>query len=114
MSQRVSFVSPVALAIWEILQDCRNRVLFGMIRQPDAGRQRRTVFQRYQRVLDNPHGFAERRGNHTDTPRVLQDVMRALAGANLSRFSPFLLASRKKSWGLRSVPPTHGKQTGSC
>jgi Condensation domain len=45
---------------------------------------------------------------------VLQDVMRALAGANLRRFSPFLLASRKKSWGLRSVPPTHGKQTGSC
>src|SRR5262249_50661242 len=30
MSQRVPFVSAVALAIWEILQDRRNWVLFGI------------------------------------------------------------------------------------
>src|SRR3984885_3791834 len=35
MSERIAFVSPVALAIREILQDCRNRILFGILRQPD-------------------------------------------------------------------------------
>ena len=59
MSQRVPFVGPVALAIWEILQDRRNRVLFGIVRQPDAGRQRRAVFQRYQGVLDDTHSALE-------------------------------------------------------
>jgi hypothetical protein len=47
MGQRVPLVSPVALAVWQILKDRRNGVLFGIVRQPDAGRQHRTVFQRY-------------------------------------------------------------------
>jgi hypothetical protein len=64
MSERVSFVSAVALAIWEILQDCGNRVLFSILRQPDASRQHRTVFQRYQRVLDDAHSSGEGRDNH--------------------------------------------------
>ena len=57
MSERVTFVSPVALAIREILKDCRNWILFSILWQPDARRQRRTVFQRYQRVLDDTHGL---------------------------------------------------------
>jgi len=63
-SQRVALVGAVALAIWEILQDRRNRVLFGIVRQPGAGRQRRTVLQRYQGVLDNTHRLWEIRDNH--------------------------------------------------
>src|SRR5262245_6812465 len=65
MSQRVALVGAVALAIWEILQDRRNRVLFGIVRQPDAGRQRRSVLQRYQGVLDNTHRLWEIRDNHS-------------------------------------------------
>jgi hypothetical protein len=68
MSQRVPLVRAVALAIWEILKDCRNTVLFGILRQPDASRQRRTVFQRYQGVLDDPHSSGEGRDNHRGTP----------------------------------------------
>src|SRR4029453_8037653 len=41
-----------------------NRVLFGIVRQPGAGRQRRTVLQRYQGVLDNTHRLWEIRDNH--------------------------------------------------
>jgi hypothetical protein len=66
MSQRVPLVRSVALAIWEILQDRRNRVLFSIVRQPDAGRQHRTVFQRYQSMLDDPHSSREGRDNHRD------------------------------------------------
>src|SRR5262249_48840063 len=68
MSERVTFVRSVALAIWQILQDRRNRVLLGILRQPKARRQHRTVFQRYQHVLNDPHGSREGRDNHGDTP----------------------------------------------
>src|SRR5437660_1944195 len=64
MGQRVALVGAVALPIWEILQDRRNRVLFGIVRQPDACRQRRAVFQRYQGVLDNMHRSWKGRDNH--------------------------------------------------
>ena len=64
MRQRVALVSPVALAIWEILQDRGNWVLFGIIGQPDARRQRRAVFQQDQRLLDHAHRARERRHNH--------------------------------------------------
>ena len=66
VSQRVSLVSPIALAVWEILQDRRNRMLFGIIRQPDAGCQHRAIFQRYQRVLDDTHGAWKSGHNHRD------------------------------------------------
>jgi hypothetical protein len=66
MRQRVPLVSPVALAVGEILQDRRNRVLFGVIGQPDAGRQRRAVFQRDQHVLDDAHSARKRRHYHRD------------------------------------------------
>src|SRR6266702_2353603 len=66
MRLRVALVSPVALAIGKILQDRGNRVLFGIVRQPDAGRQRRAVLQRDQRVLDNAHGAWKRRHYHGD------------------------------------------------
>ena len=68
MSQRVPLVGPVALAIWEIFQDRRNRVLFGIIGQPDAGRQHRAVLQRNQRVLDNAHSAWKSRHNHRESP----------------------------------------------
>jgi hypothetical protein len=68
VSQCVSFVGPVALAVGEILQDRRNRLLLGIVRQPDAGRQRRTVFQQYQRVLDFTDGVRESRDDHRDAP----------------------------------------------
>src|SRR5262249_24154418 len=64
MSQRVPLVSPVALAVREILQDRRNRVRFGIVRQPDASGQPRAVFQWNQRVLDHAHSAWKRRHNH--------------------------------------------------
>jgi len=70
MSQRVPLVSPVALAIWEILQDRRNRALFGIVGQPDAGCQHRAVSQRYQRVLDNTHGPWKSCYDHRGAPRA--------------------------------------------
>ncbi len=63
MRERIAFVSPIALAIWQILQDCRNWIPLSILRQPDASRQRRAVFQRYQSMLDDPHSFGEGRDN---------------------------------------------------
>src|ERR1700722_16124861 len=68
MSQRVPLVGAVALTIWEKLKDCRYRVLFGILRQPDASRQRGTVSQRYQSMLDDAHSSGEGRDNHRGTP----------------------------------------------
>src|SRR5215472_3993589 len=68
MSQCISFVSSVALTIWEILQDRRNRILFGIVGQPDTRRQSRTVFQGYQRVLDDTHSSWEAPDNHRYAP----------------------------------------------
>src|SRR5215472_9171264 len=68
MRLRVPLVGPIALAVGEILEDRRDRVLFGVIGQPDAGRQRRAVLQRDQRMLDNAHRAWKRRHNHRDTP----------------------------------------------
>src|SRR5262245_40698486 len=64
MRQRVPLICPIALTVWKILQDRRNWVLFGVIGQPDAGSQRRAVFQRNQRVLDDTHGTWKSRNNH--------------------------------------------------
>jgi hypothetical protein len=86
MSQRVSFVSPVALAIWEILQDCRNWILLSILRQPDASRQRRTVFQRYQRVLDNTHSVWKIRDNHGG-PLMMVAVCRPAAASEEDKAS---------------------------
>ena len=52
------------LAIGEILEDRRNRILLGIVGQPDAGRQHRTVLQRDQRVLDHPHRSGKSRDDH--------------------------------------------------
>jgi hypothetical protein len=68
MRHRVPLVGPVAFAVGEILQDRRNRVLLGIVRQPDASRQRRTVLQRYQRVLNDAHAAGKSRDNHGHTP----------------------------------------------
>ncbi len=80
MSQRVPLVRPVALAIWEILQDRRNWVLFGIVGRPDGGRQHRTVFQRYQRVLDNTQSFWKSRDNHGG-PLMMAAVCRPAAAS---------------------------------
>jgi hypothetical protein len=47
MSQRIPFVCTVALTVWQIFQYCGHRVAFGVVRQPDAGGERRAVFERY-------------------------------------------------------------------
>src|SRR4029077_13862846 len=64
MSQRVPLIRAVALAIGKIFEDCRNGILLGVLWQPDASRQHRTVFKRYQRVLDYPHSLWKARNNH--------------------------------------------------
>jgi len=64
MSQRIPLVRAVSFAIGEILQDRRDGVFLGILRQPNASRQRRAVFQRYQCVLDDPHSSWEGRDNH--------------------------------------------------
>src|SRR5262249_38602114 len=68
MRERISLVSPVALAVWEIFQERGNRLLFSIVGQPDAGRHRRAVLQRNQRVLDNTDGAWKSRDNHRDSP----------------------------------------------
>ena len=51
------------IGVWVCRSSARNQVLFGIVGQPDAGSQHRTVFQRYQRVLDNAHGARKSRQN---------------------------------------------------
>src|SRR5271166_6281275 len=108
MSQRVPLVRAVALAIWEILQDRRNRVLFSIVRQPDAGRQRRTVFQRYQRVLDDAHSLWKSRDNHGG-PLVMAAVCRraaAPAGSTLLIVSPSQIVARIETFMIGVLPQT--------
>ena len=94
MSEGVSFVSPVALAIRQILQNCRNRILLGVLRQPDASRQHRAVFQRYQSMLDDPHSSVEGRDNHKDTP-IGDDYGTRSGGQPVRPVRPTLSASSK-------------------
>ena len=55
MCQRVPFIGTVALAVWQILQDCGNWVPLGAVRQPNPSGQRRAVLQRNKRVLDDTY-----------------------------------------------------------
>jgi hypothetical protein len=48
--------------------------------RPDAGRQHRAVFQRYQRVLDYAHSFWKSRGNHGG-PLMMAAVCRCAAAS---------------------------------
>ena len=56
MGQRIALIGAVALAVGQILEDRRNRILLSVLRQPDAGSQSRAVPQRDQRMLDLAHG----------------------------------------------------------
>src|ERR1700733_13297537 len=78
MSKRVPFVGAVALTVWQIFQYCRDRVAFGVVRQPDAGSERRAVFERDQCMLDNTRRTWEGGDNHRNTPltRNLRKVRR--------------------------------------
>ncbi len=51
----------------------REPDLLSILRQPDASRQRRTIFQRDQGMLDDPHSPGESRDNHKDTPIAKHD-----------------------------------------
>ena len=112
ISQRVSFVGPVALAIGEILQDSGNRILLSILRQPDAGRQRRTVFQRDQGVLDDPHSSGESRDNHGGPL-----LMRRFAGlprhrktiAGEDAVSRDVLIHQAEDQGIKAVRPGAGR-----
>jgi hypothetical protein len=101
MRERVALISPVALAVGEILQDRGDRVLSGIVGQPDAGRQPRAVFQWYQRVLDNTHSAWKSRYNHGDPqlPR-LQNGRRTDQVRSLHQ-----LRTRDCTSVLRSTPP---------
>ena len=59
-------------------------MLFGIIRQPDAGCQHRAIFQRYQRVLDEAHDAWKSRHNHRD-PQLECDYTTAEAVTALDR-----------------------------
>ncbi len=45
MGERVAHMGTVAFAVWQVLQDRRHRLLFGVQRQPESGRQPRAVGQ---------------------------------------------------------------------
>ena len=78
MRQRVSFVSPVALAVRQIFQNGRDRILVRVFRQPDAGGELRAVFQGDQNVLDDAHRSRKRRNNH-GRPLMMAAVCRPAA-----------------------------------
>jgi hypothetical protein len=84
MSQCVPLVGPVTLAIGEILEDSGNRILFGILRQPDASRQHRAVFQWYQCVLDYAHSLWESRDYHGG-PLMMAAVCRRAAALEKNR-----------------------------
>ncbi len=99
MSQRVSFIGSVALAVWEVLEDRGNRLLLGILGQPDAGRQHRTVFQRDQRVLDHPHRSGKSRDNHRTLPSDSSSSMMWATG-----FPRIPLSSPRSAASGRSLP----------
>ena len=55
LALRVADGRPVRLAVREVLEDRRHRVVLGVRGQPDAGGQARAVGQRDPEVLDLPH-----------------------------------------------------------
>ena len=61
IGERVALIGAVALAVGQIFQDRRHRILLGVLGQPDAGSERRAVLQGNRRVLDDADGAGKGR-----------------------------------------------------
>ncbi len=61
IGERVAFIGAVALAVGQIFQDRRHRILLGVLGQPDARGELRAVLQGDRRVLDDADGAGKGR-----------------------------------------------------